>query len=42
MKDYAPDPWKTVKAVIDKVLAGTYEHFYPAHPAPAAAVPDGK
>jgi hypothetical protein len=29
MTDYAPDPWKTVKMVIDKVLAGTYEHFYP-------------
>ena len=33
--DYAPDPWRTVKLVIDKVLAGTYEHFYP--PAAAAA-----
>ena len=27
--DYAPDPWKTVKGVIDHVLAGNYEHFYP-------------
>lgn len=33
MKDYAPDPWKTVKSVIDKVVAGTYEHFYPKTPA---------
>jgi hypothetical protein len=32
MKDYAPDPWKTVKSVIDKVIAGTYEHFYPKPP----------
>jgi hypothetical protein len=32
MTDYAPDPWKTVKRVIDKVLAGTYEHFYPKTP----------
>lgn len=29
MTDYAPDPWKTVKGVIDKVTAGRYEHFYP-------------
>jgi hypothetical protein len=29
MKDYAPDPWQTVKRVIDAVLAGSYEHFYP-------------
>jgi len=28
-KDYAPDPWKTVKRVIDAVVAGTYDHFYP-------------
>jgi hypothetical protein len=27
--DYAPDPWRTVKMVIDKVLAGRYEHFFP-------------
>jgi len=32
MKDYAPDPWKTVKSVIDKVAAGTYAHFYPKAP----------
>jgi hypothetical protein len=29
MKDYAPDPWRTVKRVIDAVLNGTYDHFYP-------------
>jgi hypothetical protein len=33
MTDYAPDPWKTVKAVIDKVVAGTYQHFFPKAPA---------
>jgi hypothetical protein len=27
--DYAPNPWRTVKLVIDKVLAGNYEHFFP-------------
>jgi hypothetical protein len=27
--DYAPNPWRTVKQVIDKVLAGNYEHFFP-------------
>ncbi len=26
--DYAADPWKTTKAVMDNVTAGTYEHFY--------------
>jgi len=29
LEDYAPDPWRTVKDVIDRVLAGTYEHFFP-------------
>ena len=29
LNDYAPDPWKTVKRVIDAVVAGTYDHFYP-------------
>jgi hypothetical protein len=29
MTDYAPNPWKTVKGVIDRVLAGHYDHFYP-------------
>ncbi|PYR06650.1 MAG: hypothetical protein DMG00_18195 [Acidobacteria bacterium] len=29
MADYAPNPWKTVKGVIDRVLAGNYDHFYP-------------
>jgi len=28
-EDYADNPWQVVKAVIDKVMAGTYEHFYP-------------
>jgi hypothetical protein len=27
--DYAPNPWRTVKGVIDKVIAGHYEHFFP-------------
>ena len=35
MTDYAPNPWKTVKSVIDKVVAGTYEHFYPKTTAPS-------
>ena len=26
---YAADPWHTVKGVIDRVLAGNYDHFYP-------------
>lgn len=34
LTDYAPDPWRTVKSVTDKVLANTYEHFFPK---PAAA-----
>ena len=29
MADYAPDPWRTVKGVIDRVLAGNYDHFFP-------------
>ena len=33
MKEYAPDPWTRVRSVIDKVVAGTYERFYPAVPA---------
>jgi hypothetical protein len=28
--EYAKDPWKHEKMVIDKILNGTYEHFYPA------------
>jgi hypothetical protein len=27
--DYAANPWATVTRVLDKVQAGTYEHFYP-------------
>ena len=45
MTDYAPDPWKTVKSVIDKVIAGTYRDFYP-NPArtstPTAGANEGK
>jgi hypothetical protein len=33
--EYAANPWATVTRVIDKVQAGTYEHFYP----PATAAP---
>jgi hypothetical protein len=28
-EDYAANPWKYAKGVIDKVTAGSYEHFYP-------------
>ena len=28
-EDYAANPWKYSKEVVDKVHAGTYEHFYP-------------
>ncbi len=31
-RDYAPDPWKYSKRVIDQVLAGTYVHFFPKRP----------
>jgi hypothetical protein len=34
--DYAPNPWRTVKLAIDKVLAGSYEHVYPPTAAGAA------
>jgi hypothetical protein len=30
MKDYAPNPWGTVKRTMDEVKAGTYKHFFPA------------
>jgi hypothetical protein len=30
LTDYAPDPWRTVKSVVDQVLAGTYGRFFPA------------
>ena len=36
-QEYAKDPWKHEKAVADRVVAGTYEYFYPK-----AAVPAGK
>lgn len=29
LKDYAPNPWTHVKGVIDRVLAGRYDHFFP-------------
>jgi hypothetical protein len=38
--DYAPDPWRTVKTVIDKVLAGRYEHFFPPVSATPASSPE--
>lgn len=28
-EQYAKDPWKHEKAVVDKAVAGTYEYFYP-------------
>ena len=31
--DYAQDPWKFVWGDIEKVMAGTYNYFYPARPA---------
>lgn len=27
--DYAKDPWKYEKAVVDKAVAGTYQYYYP-------------
>lgn len=35
-EQYAKDPWKHEKAVVDKALAGTYEYFYPKPGAKAA------
>ena len=29
-EDYAADPWKYAKKVIDQVMEGSYAHFYPA------------
>jgi hypothetical protein len=29
MKDYAPDPWKKAKEILDAADAGTYEHLWP-------------
>jgi hypothetical protein len=44
--DYAQDPWKFVWGDIEKVMAGTYNYFYPARPAtsttPPAPVPQAK
>ena len=28
-EDYAADPWKYAKKVIDQVVEGSYAHFYP-------------
>ncbi len=36
LKDYAPDPWKYSKAVIDKAVNGTYEHYFPLIQKPKA------
>jgi len=36
MADYAPNP-KTVKRVIDRVLAGNHDHFYPLTSGQSAA-----
>jgi hypothetical protein len=43
MNDYAPDPWKSVKSVLDQVIAGTYPRFFP-NPAKTStpAAGDGK
>jgi hypothetical protein len=37
MTDYAPDPWRTVKSVIDQVMAGHYPRFFPVGPGQSAA-----
>jgi hypothetical protein len=36
-EDYAKDPYSYSKSVIDKVNAGTYEHFFPPLTAKPAA-----
>ena len=36
-EDYAKDPHAYAKSVIDKVIAGTYEHFFPPLPAKPTA-----
>ena len=41
MKDYAPDPWKTVKRVIGQAIDGTYAHFFPLKPGTATAPREG-
>jgi hypothetical protein len=28
-EEYAKDPWKYEKNVVDKAVAGTYEYYYP-------------
>jgi hypothetical protein len=37
--DYAKDPWRYVWGDIEKVIAGTYDHFYPQRERPATAPP---
>lgn len=32
LKDYAPNPYAYAKTVIDKAVAGSYEHFFPVDP----------
>ena len=39
-EDFARDPWNYSKAVIDKAVAGTYEHYYP--PVRPGGTPGGK
>jgi hypothetical protein len=42
MRDYAPAPYTHAKNVIDKVVAGTYEHYFPktaAKPTTTSAAP---
>lgn len=29
MAQYAPDPWKYAKAVVDKAISGKYEYYFP-------------
>ncbi len=36
MKDYAPNPWKYSKMVMDKAVNGTYGHYFPLIQKPAA------
>ena len=37
--DYAQDPWKFVWGDIEKVMAGTYDYFYPTRPATTTTPP---
>jgi hypothetical protein len=42
MNDYAPDPWKSVKSVIDQVIAGSYPRFFPPNPSKTSTPPAGE